>query len=96
MDTPAAFGDGDALDAVDAAFELELREDALPADRRDDFLVAANLGLVGRDDFDLPALAVGIAAVHAQKVAREQRCFVAACAGADFEHRGAFVGNILG
>src|SRR3546814_6099070 len=28
VDAAAAFGDGDALDAVDAAFELQLRKDA--------------------------------------------------------------------
>src|SRR3546814_20349042 len=45
VDAALAFGRGDALDAVDAAFELELREDALPAPRRDVFLITADTGL---------------------------------------------------
>ena len=44
MDSSAAFGYRNALDAVDSAFELELRENASPADRSDRFLVAAKLG----------------------------------------------------
>src|SRR3546814_3231529 len=71
VDTPAAFGNGDALDAVDAALEFELGEDALPRNAGDHLLVTADLGLIRRDDFDLPALRIGIAAVHAEQVARE-------------------------
>ena len=96
VDAPLAFGRGDALDAVDAAFELQFRKHPLPAHRRNDFLVTAHFGLVRRDDFDLPPLPVGEAAVHAQQIAREQRRLVSAGPGADFEHRGARVGDVLG
>src|SRR3546814_14486887 len=71
VDAPAAFGDRDALHPMHAALELQLREDALPLHARDDFLVTADLGLVGRDQFDLPLLRVGIAAVHSQQVDRK-------------------------
>ena len=58
-----------------------------PVTDGDDFLVAAELGGAGRDQLDPPALLFGIALVHAEQVAGEQRRLVAAGAGADFEHR---------
>src|SRR3546814_2156659 len=64
VDATLAFGRGDALDAVDAAFEFQFGEHALPAHRCDDFLVTADLGLVRRDDFDLPALTIEIGRAH--------------------------------
>src|SRR3546814_16498752 len=45
VDAPLAFGRGDTLDAVNAAFEFQFGEHALPAHRCDDFLVTADLGL---------------------------------------------------
>ena len=96
VDPPAAFGRGDALDAVDPAFELQPREHAIAGDRGDGFLVAADVGLRGVDQLELPAIFLGEALVHAQQVAGEQSRLVAAGAGADFEHRGAFVGAVLG
>ena len=45
VDTPAAFGRGHALDAVNAAFELQPTKHAVAGDRGDDFLVAADLAL---------------------------------------------------
>src|SRR3546814_6425485 len=69
VDTPAAFGNGDALDAVDAALEFELGADALPRNAGDLLLVTADVGLIRRDDFDLPALRIGLAPVHAEQVA---------------------------
>src|SRR3546814_4778789 len=44
VDAAAAFGDGDALDAVDAAFELQLRKDADAGDAGDDFLETPDFG----------------------------------------------------
>ena len=44
VDAPAALGHRHALDAVDAAFELQPGEHALAVDRGDRFLVAAELG----------------------------------------------------
>ena len=66
----------------------------LPVDAGDDFLVAAGFGRAGGDQLDPPALRLGIALVHAEQIAREQRRLVAAGAGADFEHRRALVGRI--
>ena len=53
---------------------------------RDDFLDAADAGVAQIQHLDLPALALGVARVHAEQVRREQRRLVAAGAGADFEH----------
>ena len=94
VDSAAAFGDGHALDAVDAAFELEPREHACAGDRGDRLLIAAELVGAGGDQFEPPALGLGIALVHAQQIAGEQRRLVAAGAGADFEHRRAIVGGV--
>ncbi len=46
-------------------------------------------------EFDPPAARRGIAFVHAVQVAGEQRGFVAAGAGADFEHRRLGIGLVL-
>src|SRR5690606_1129424 len=86
VDAPAAFGHRYALHAVHAAFELELGEHAIARDVGDDFLEAADVGRVHADRLDLPPLLGGIALVHAVEVGSEQRCFVAAGAGADFVH----------
>src|SRR6185503_9101379 len=58
---------------------------------RDHFLVAAELGVALRDDLDLPPLALGIARVHAEQVAGEQRRLVAAGPRAHCEEQVAVV-----
>ncbi len=94
MDAPAALGFRHTLHAVHAAFELELGEHASARDIGDDFLEAAHLAGIHADRFDLPALLGGIAFVHAEQVAREQRRFVPARPGADFQHGGLVVGTV--
>jgi hypothetical protein len=59
-------------------------------------LIAAQLGIAGRDDLDAPALALGVAGVHAQQVAGKQRRLVAAGAGADLEEDVALVVGVAG
>ena len=85
VDAAAGFGGRHALHAVHAALVLQLAVDALALDQRDDFLDAAGVGVAGRHHLELPALALGVARVHAEQVGGEQRRFVAAGAGADFE-----------
>ncbi len=67
--------------------DSNLSRDQAPVagDAADDFLVAAKFRLVRRQYLDRPALALGEARVHAEKVAGEQRRLVTAGAGADFE-----------
>ena len=95
MDAATGLGRRHALHAVHAGFEFQMREHALARDGRDDFLVAADLAFAGRGDFDLPAAPGGIALIHAEQVAGEQRRFVAAGAGADFEDGVLVVGLVL-
>ena len=51
----------------------------------DDFLKTAFGALAHRYDFGFPALFGGVALIHAEQVAGEQRGLVAAGAGANFE-----------
>src|SRR5689334_17163797 len=87
MDAAAAFGDRNALHAVDPALELETGKDTGAADRSDRLLVAAKLGSARGDELELPALDVGVALVHAKEIAREERRLVPACPSANLEHR---------
>ena len=49
-----------------------------------------------RQNFDLPALPLGVFDVHAKQIAGEQRRLVSARAGPDLEDRAALVGGVLG
>ena len=72
------------------------RENApLAFDARDDFLVAAVLAVARREDLDAPAAPLGVARVHAEKIAGEDRGFVAAGAGAQLEEEIRFVALVL-
>src|SRR3546814_20022118 len=71
VDAPLAFGRGDTLDAVNAAFEFPFGEHTLHAHRCDDLLVTAALAIARRNNFDLPALTTGVAALHAQPTTHE-------------------------
>jgi hypothetical protein len=87
----------DALDAVDAAFELQPAEDAVAGDGGDDFLVAPGVALGRRVQLDPPAARRGVARIHAEQVAGEDGGLVSAGAGADFQHgRGVLVGVARG
>ena len=96
MDAPLRLGFRNALHAVRAGFELEFGIDAAADDSRDHFLVAADVRSARRDDLDLPALALGVARVHAKEVTGEQRRLVAAGTSADFQKDIALVAGVLG
>ena len=49
-----------------------------------------------RQNFDLPALPLGVFDIHAEQVAGEQSRFVPARARSDFDDRAALVGGVLG
>ena len=94
VDAALRLGDRHPLDAVHAALELEQRvrrlawfRGALGLDRDGRALDSAEVarGLV--EHLDLPAAALGVAAVHAQQVAGEQRRLLAALAGLDLQDR---------
>ena len=96
MDAPGGFGDGHALHAVDAGLVFQTREGAVALDGEDDFFEAADAGFVLREDFNAPAAFFGVAAVHAEQVARKEGGFIAAGAGADFDDHVAVVARVLG
>jgi hypothetical protein len=81
---------------VDSAFELELGEHPLPRDRGHHFLEAADIRRAGRDHLDPPALSFGIALIHSEEIASEQRGLITAGAGAYLEHRRPVVGRVAG
>ena len=93
---PCCLGHRHALHAVHAALVLQLAVDFVAADQRDHFLESADRGFAAGCDFHVPVLRFGVARVHAEDFGREQRGFVAARAGADFEHDVLFVVGILG
>ena len=95
VDAALRLGRRHALHAMAAGLELQLRVGARADDLGDDFLVAAHFAGTLGNHFDLPALALRIAAVHAEQVAGEQRRFVAAGAGADLEEDVALVVGVL-
>ena len=78
-----------------AGFVLEPGIGAVALDARHDFLVAAVFARVGGFHLDPPALAFGVARVHAEQVAGEDRRFVAAGAGAHFQVQAAVVAGVL-
>ena len=96
MDASLGFGDGDALHAVHARFELEGGIGGPSDDAHDDFAVAAEVARVFGDDFGLPTPVFRVAQIHAQKIPRKEGGFVSARAGADFEKEVLFVVRILG
>ena len=95
VDATAGLGRRNALHAMHARLELEARKDALARDRGDDLLVAAEIALRRTDQLGLPAVLIGVAAVHAKQVGGEQCGLVTARAGPDLENGAALVGGIL-
>jgi len=94
VDAALRFGLRHALHAVGAGFELQVRVRAAALDAGDHLAEAAVLAGTGRFDFHPPALALGVAGVHAQQVAGEDRGLVATGACADFEVQVALVARI--
>ena len=95
VDASLRLGLGHALHAVPPRLELELRVRALARDPRDHLAVATEFRGRRRHDLDLPALALGVARVHAEQVAREECALVAARARANLEEHVAHVVRVL-
>lgn len=94
VDAALGLGDGDALDAVDAAFVFEALVDVRAADEEDDLLETAEVGGTGVDGFGFPSPGFGVAVVHAKEVRGEEGGFLSAGTGADFHDDVAVVGGI--
>src|SRR5690606_21183167 len=78
VDAALRFGFRHALHAVRAGLEFQVAVDAIAFDARDDFLVATVFAGVFAEDFDAPAAAFGVARIHAEQVAGEDRGLVPA------------------
>ena len=87
MYPPARFRFRHALHPVYAAFVFHPTEHALAGNAGDDFAIAAEIALGHRVHIELPALDRGVALIHAEKIAGEQRRFLSARAGANFQDR---------
>ena len=92
VDAALGLGDRHPLHAVHAALELQPRPGAVAGldgaprlDRDRDVLVAAEVGLVAVEHLGPPAATLGVAQVHPQQVAGEQRRLLAALARLDLE-----------
>ena len=89
------FGFRHALHAVHARFKFEFGVGAAAADFGDNLLEAAFGPLAHRQHFRLPALFGREALVHAEEIAGEQRGFVAAGAGTNFDDNVALIHRVL-
>ncbi len=96
VDAALAFGGGDALHAVSARFKFQTAVRPGADNTGDDFFIAAQFAFVGGHDFNLPTVALGVAAVHTQQIAGKQRGFVAARSGAYFDEDVFVVVGIFG
>ena len=85
VDPAARLGRRDALDAVDAALELEAAVGAVAADLDDGLLDPVDAGLVHAHDLGLVPVPAGVARVHPEQLGREQRGLVATGPGPDLE-----------
>lgn len=87
MDAPLGFRGGDAFDAVDAGFEVQLSPCAVAADARDGGADAPDLGLGGHfDELKCPAAAGGVLLVHVDQVAGPEGGFGTAGSGPELHH----------
>ena len=92
MDTTLTLGNGDALDAVDAALVLQVRphavgglDGAASLDGQAHVLVPTQVGIGGVEDLHGPSLTLGVAGVHAGQVGGEQRRLLTAFTGLDLD-----------
>ncbi len=98
VDASLGLRDGHALDAVDAAFELQPPVGAVVAglDGEGDVLVAAEVGMRGGEDLRGPAVGVDPALVHPRQVPGEERGLVAALPRLDLDDRVTGVVGVAG
>ena len=96
VDAPLRFRVGHALHPVHAALELQPREDAGALHLGDHLLEAAGRALARRHHGDAPAVRLGVAGVHAEQVAGEERRLVSPRAGADLQDGAPGIGGVLG
>ncbi|MNN69227.1 hypothetical protein D3C81_1849960 [compost metagenome] len=95
MNTPLRLGFRHALHAVATRLKLQLAENAVARHLGNHFFIAAVLAFVGTHDLDAPATRFGIAAVHTEQIAGENRRFVTAGTGTHFQEAIALIIRIF-
>ena len=95
VDASARLGDRHALHAMHAAFEFQLGIDTGADHFQGCVLDSAEIAFAHRHQFGAPALKLTITLIHPEQIGGEQRRFVAARAGANFDDGRGIVGRIL-
>ncbi len=96
MNATLLFGGGDALDAVDAAFVFQPGVDPVALNCGDNFFQSTERRRRAFEHFHFPALRFRVARIHAKKFAGEERGFITASPGANFQDDALFVVWIFG
>ena len=94
MNAALGFGLRDTLHPMRPGLEFQARVDAATDHTADDFAITTMLALIFAHGLDLPALTLGVAAVHAQQVAGKYRRLIPAGSGADLEEYVAFIERV--
>src|SRR4030042_530883 len=84
MNPAGSLGNRHALNTMHAAFVFQSTVSVFASHFKNNFLEAANAAFADTDDIGLPALFLGIAAVHTIKVGGKQRPFIASRTRPDF------------
>src|SRR5208283_4242770 len=96
MEATAAFSGGNALDAMNAAFVLQLAVGALRVDREHDAIDAAKSRVVVLDDLILPFPTLGVPRVHPEEFRCEEGCLLAPGGRPDLDDDRLVVLRVLG
>src|SRR5690554_5390466 len=95
MNTTLRLSFGNPLDTMRTRLKFQLRIDIMPLNGGNELFVTAVLARTFCEHRHLPALALGIAAVHAEQITRENSRFVAARASPDFQEDTACITRIF-
>ena len=95
MNTTLRFRSRNTLHAMTARFKFQTTIHTITANFGDDLFITTMFTLAGAHDFYTPAAGFGVTAVHTEQIACEQRRFVAAGSGSDFEEGVTFVIRIF-
>src|SRR5207302_5003355 len=92
VNSSLGLGLGHALHSMAATLVLQIAIDTLTFKSERDLFKTAQFGGAHVEDFDLPAAAFAIVAIHGIEIAGEQGRFIAAGAAADFHHAATAIG----
>ncbi len=76
MDSSRGFGDWHPLHSMDTTLVLEAAEGTFTSDFKYQLLEPSSLALIAINDLHLPALSLGISAIHAEQVSGKKACLL--------------------